>query len=189
MCLLPPGSCISIFSITGSLFMLDVFTSIKCFAIYVLLSNQKLDKSKEFLVGDLFSRLALWLVVNNSLSSLALECHQFLMPGAREHMFSGPTRTLGLPMRHWWQALSLVSDGDRRVNEGFPVPPMLLWHVREIWLVSQLLWSFSHCWFVWHCTWVESKLFCLGKSVRRVNIIHEYFIQWYFKTISKVSDA
>ena len=59
MCLLPPGSCISIFSITGSLFMLDVFTSIKCFAIYVLLSNQKLGKSKEFLVGDLFSRLAL----------------------------------------------------------------------------------------------------------------------------------
>ena len=39
--------------------MLDVFTSIKCFAIYVLLSNQKLGKSKEFLVGDLFSRLAL----------------------------------------------------------------------------------------------------------------------------------
>lgn len=67
----------------------------------VLLSNQKLDKSKEFLVGDLFSRLALQLVVNNSLSSLALECHQFLMIGAREHMcFSGPTRTLGLPMHH-----------------------------------------------------------------------------------------
>lgn len=67
----------------------------------VLLSNQKLDKSKEFLVGDLFSRLALQLVVNNSLSSLALECHQFLMTGAREHMrFSGPTLTLGLPMRH-----------------------------------------------------------------------------------------
>lgn len=66
----------------------------------VLLSNQKLDKSKEFLVGDLFSRLALQLV-NNSLSSLALECHQFLMTGAREHMhFSGPTRMLGLPMRH-----------------------------------------------------------------------------------------
>ena len=89
----------------------------------VLLSNQKLDKSKEFLVGDLFSRLALWLVVNNSLSSLALECHQFLMPGAREHMcFSGPTRMLGLPVRHWWHALSLVSRGDCRVNEGFQVP-------------------------------------------------------------------
>ena len=66
------------------------------------------------------------------------------MTGAREHMrFSGPTLTLGLPVRHWQPALSLVSDSDRRVDQGFQVPATAMICERNLVSVSVAVKFFS----------------------------------------------